>query len=89
MRRIEREAGGGIFDGTIQETEWTDEDEIRRGRYGPCKGRSVKGLNLLNAGHHRAEVAIAVAFEVRRKPIHKVRRLPGKSSEPAWSLKMS
>lgn len=32
--------------------------------YDPCKGRSVKGVNLLNALYHSEEVSIPVAFEV-------------------------
>lgn len=34
-----------------------------------CKGRSVKGINLLNALYHSKEVSIPVAFEVVRKPV--------------------
>ena len=33
-----------------------------------CKGRSVKGINLLNALYYNDEVSIPVAFEVVRKP---------------------
>ena len=33
-----------------------------------CKGRSVKGINLLNALYYSGEVSIPVAFEVVRKP---------------------
>ena len=39
-----------------------------------CKGRSVKGINLLNALYHRSEVSIPVAFEVVRKPLQCCRR---------------
>jgi hypothetical protein len=37
--------------------------------YDHCKGRMVKGINLLNALHHSGEVSVPVAFEVIRKPI--------------------
>jgi hypothetical protein len=33
-----------------------------------CKGRSVKGINLLNALYHSGDVSIPVAFEVVKKP---------------------
>jgi IS4 transposase len=46
-----------------------------------CKGRSVKGINLLNALYYNDEVSIPVAFELVRKPhpfsdvkTHKVKR---------------
>jgi hypothetical protein len=37
--------------------------------YDHCAGRSVKGINLLNAMYHNGEVSVPVAFEVIRKPI--------------------
>jgi hypothetical protein len=33
-----------------------------------CKGRSVKGINLLNALYHSGDVSIPVAFDVVKKP---------------------
>lgn len=69
VRQIERETGCLIFDDTIQEKEWTDENEIMCWHYDHCKGRSVKGINLLNALYHCGEVSVPVAFEVIRKPI--------------------
>ena len=36
--------------------------------YDHCKGRSVKGINLLNALYCSQEVSIPVAFEVVKKP---------------------
>jgi len=38
--------------------------------YDHCKGRSVKGINLLNALYHSGDVSIPVAFEVVKKPHH-------------------
>lgn len=35
--------------------------------YDHCKGRSVKGINLLNALYHGGGVSIPVAFEAVRK----------------------
>jgi hypothetical protein len=69
VRQIERETGCLIFDDTIQEKEWTDENEIMCWHYDHCKGRTVKGINLLNALYHSGEVSVPVAFEVIRKPI--------------------
>lgn len=58
-----------VFDDTIQEKAWTDENEVMCWHFDHCKGRSVRGINLLNALYHSDEVSIPVAFEVVRKPI--------------------
>ena len=68
VRQIEQEDGCLIFDDTIQEKAWTDENEIMCWHFDHCKGRSVKGINLLNALYYSGEVSIPVAFEVVRKP---------------------
>jgi hypothetical protein len=68
VRQIEQDDGCLIFDDTIQEKAWTDENEIMCWHFDHCKGRSVRGINLLNALYHSGEVSIPVAFEVVRKP---------------------
>lgn len=68
VREIEKSAQGVlIFDDTIQEKEWTDENEIMCWHYDHCSGRTVHGLNILNAIYHCADVSIPVAFEVIKK----------------------
>ncbi len=69
VREIESAEGVLIFDDTIQEKAWTDENEIICWHYDHCKGRSVKGINILNALYHNGEVSIPVAFEIVKKPI--------------------
>ncbi len=69
VRQVEREDACLIFDDTIQEKQWTDENEIMCWHYDHCEGRSVRGINLLNALYHSGDVSIPVAFEVIRKPI--------------------
>jgi hypothetical protein len=69
VRQVECEAGCLIFDDTIQEKEWTDENEIMCWHYDHSKGRAVKGINVLNALYHNGEVSVPVAFEVIHKPI--------------------
>ena len=58
-----------IFDDTIQEKAWTDENELICWHYDHCSGRSVKGINLLNALYHCEGTSIPVAFELVKKPI--------------------
>lgn len=69
VRQIEGADGVLIFDDTICEKAWTDENEIVCWHYDHCKGRNVKGINLLNALYHNGEMAIPVAFEVVKKPL--------------------
>lgn len=68
VREIESNDGVLIFDDTIQEKAWTDENEIMCWHYDHCSGRTVRGLNILNALYHCGEASIPVAFEVIRKP---------------------
>jgi hypothetical protein len=70
VRTIESEDGCLIFDDTIQEKAWTDESEMMCYHFDHTKGRSVKGLNILNALYFSNDVAIPVAYEIVRKPIH-------------------
>ena len=69
VRQIERDDGVLIFDDTIQEKAWTDENEMMCWHFDHCSGRTVRGINLLNALYHSGEVSIPVAFEVIRKPM--------------------
>jgi len=69
VRSIEKEDGVLIFDDTIQEKAWTDENELICWHYDHCSGRSVKGINLLNALYHCKDTSIPVAFELVKKPI--------------------
>lgn len=69
VRKIEREDGVLIFDDTIQEKPYTDENEIMCWHYDHSKGRAVQGFNLLNCLDHVDEITIPVAFELIRKPV--------------------
>ena len=69
VRQIERDDGVLIFDDSIQEKAWTDENEMMCWHFDHCSGRTVRGINLLNALYHSGEVSIPVAFEVIRKPM--------------------
>lgn len=69
VRQVENEDGVLIFDDTIQEKAWTDENEVMCWHYDHCSGRSVRGINLLNALYYSGGVSIPVAFELVRKPL--------------------
>ena len=69
VRSVEREDGVLIFDDTIQEKAWTDESELMCWHFDHCSGRTVRGINLLNALYYCNGVSIPVAFELVKKPI--------------------
>lgn len=69
VRKVENDEGVLIFDDTIQEKAWTDESELMCWHFDHCSGRSVRGINLLNAVYHCKGASIPVAFELVKKPI--------------------
>ena len=52
VRQVDDVQGVLIFDDTIQEKAWTDESDLICWHYDHCSGRTVKGINLLNALYH-------------------------------------
>jgi len=69
VRAVEDETGVLIFDDTIQEKAWTDENELMCWHWDHVAGRNVRGINLLNALYHVKGRSIPVAFELVKKPI--------------------
>lgn len=56
VRKIEGDSGCLIFDDTIQEKNWTDENEIMCWHFDHCSGRTVKDINLLNALYYNDDI---------------------------------
>jgi len=69
VREVQDVQGVLIFDDTIQEKAWTDESDLICWHYDHCSGRTVKGINLLNALYHCNGRSIPVAFELVQKPL--------------------
>jgi hypothetical protein len=69
IRKIEDDEGSLIFDDTIQEKAWTDENDLICWHFDHCSGRSVKGINLLNALYHHRDISIPVDFRLVLKPL--------------------
>ncbi len=67
VREIQSEDACIIFDDTIVEKQWTDESDIVCWHFDHAKGRSVKGVNLLNMVYCSQEICVPVGFEVVRK----------------------
>lgn len=69
VRKVEREDAVLIFDDTVQEKPYTDENEVMCWHYDHSKGRAVQGFNLLNCLYHVEDISIPVAFELIQKPV--------------------
>ena len=69
VRKVEREDAVLIFDDTIQEKPYADENEVMCWHYDHSKGKAVQGFNLLNCLYHVEDISIPVAFELIRKPL--------------------
>ena len=69
VRKVERENAVLIFDDTVQEKPYTDENEVMCWHYDHSKGKAVQGFNLLNCVYHVDGISIPVAFELIRKPV--------------------
>jgi len=83
VREIESKDGCLIFDDTVQEKKWTDESDMMCWHFDHTVGKSVRGINMLNALYYSNEVSIPIAFEIVKKPIQfsdlKTRKVQRKS----------
>ena len=68
VRSVESEEGVLIFDDTVEEKMHTDENELNCWHYDHTKGRSVKGINLVNCLYYSEGTSIPVNFELVKKP---------------------
>jgi hypothetical protein len=67
VRRIESEDGIISVDDTIQEKQYTDENEIISWHYDHSKSRSLKGVNIVSCIYTNKVANIPVAFEIVKK----------------------
>lgn len=67
VREIESEDGCLIFDDTVQEKKWTDESDIMCWHFDHTVGKSVRGINMLNAIYYSNGVSIPLSFEIIKK----------------------
>jgi hypothetical protein len=69
VRCIEADDGVLIFDDTIEEKPYTDENEIISWHFDHCQNRTVKGVNILNCLYHANGVNVPVAFKIVHKDL--------------------
>ena len=67
VREVETEDGCLIFDDTVEEKKWTDESEIMCWHFDHTVGKSVRGINMLNALYYSKETSIPLSFEIIKK----------------------
>jgi hypothetical protein len=70
VRQIEQEDAVLIIDDTIQEKPYSDENDLICWHYDHTKGRTLKGINLLNCLYHSDGVSVPIAYELIKKDIH-------------------
>ena len=89
VRQNERKDGVLIFDDSIEEKPYSDENDIVCWHYDHSKGRNLKGINFLTALYQSGEVSLPVAFQliaktetyVDAKSGHSKRRSPKTKNE--------
>ena len=88
VRAIEDAEGVLIFDATIQEKPYTDENELISWHFDHSKNRTVKGLNLLNCVYHAQGVTLPVAHElILRQAQEQTHRLLRRENGPLEAQK--
>ena len=71
LRKYEQdEQGIFIFDDTIEEKPYTDENDTVSWFYSHAKGRCLKGINILSGLIRYGDFALPVAYEAIRKDLH-------------------
>lgn len=67
LRQVESDEGILIFDDSIEEKPYTDENEQVAWYFDSSKNRPVKGINFLTAFYQVGEVGLPVAFDIVTK----------------------
>jgi len=67
VRQIESETGVIVIDDSIEEKEYTDENELICWHWDHSKGRNIKGINFLSALYVTDQGALPVAFDLVAK----------------------
>ena len=78
VRKIESEDGVLIFDDTISEKPYTDENKIVCWHFDHSKGRNIKGINILTGLYHNDEATIPISYNIIEKPIEFIDEKTGK-----------
>lgn len=83
VRAIETGDGVLIFDDTIEEKEYTDENDVITWHFDHSKDRNLKGVNILSGLYRNEAGTIPLAFEIVKKDIPFIDPKTGKSKRRA------
>lgn len=87
VRQIESADGVLIFDDSIEEKPYTDENDIVCWHYDHTTGHNVKGINFLTALYHSRGVSLPVAFHLVAKTEEYLDKKSGKLKRRSPSTK--
>ena len=87
VRKIEQSDGVILIDDTIEEKNYTDENEIICWHYDHAKDRNVKGINFITAMYYAQEVSLPVAFEIVSKTEKYIDKKTGKEKRRSKTTK--
>ena len=79
VRNIETDDGVLICDDTIQEKPSMKDSELNCYHWDHSKGRTVKGINMLNILYHSQDINIPVTYDLIKKPTEYVDEKTGKT----------
>ena len=87
IREIEAEEGIIIFDDTIEEKPYTDENSLITWHYDHTAGRAVKGVNILSALYYSQDMTIPFIFQPIKKTEHYIDKKTGKEKNKSAKTK--
>jgi len=87
VRKVEQTSGVLIFDDSIEEKPYTDENEIVCWHYDHSQQRMVKGINFLTALYHVNETSLPVAFQLIAKTEQAIDKKSGKARRKSAQTK--
>jgi len=67
IRQIETDDGCIVFDDTVEEKEYTDENDIIAWHFDHSKGKNVKGINILSQIYCNNNGTAPISFEITKK----------------------
>ena len=67
VNKIQSKAGVLIFDDSIEEKPYTDENEIICWHWDHSKNRSVKGINFMTGLYYNNNVSLPITFQLINK----------------------
>ena len=79
VREVEQDDGVIIFDDTLSEKPYSEENGIVNWHWDHSKGRSMKGINILNMLYNVSDMSIPLGFEIVKKEVKHIDPDTGKS----------